>query len=245
MNLEEYQQLQPNVTVDGMIFYTPNTHCAWRAESLYTKEPDTIEWLKSMKPGEVLFDVGANVGIYSIFAAKRGVKVYAFEPESQNYAVLCKNIALNKLKNCVAFPLCLSNNLNVDTLRLSGMMAGGSCHSFGSNQNYRGEEKQWEVTQGAVSLRLQYLAAQLEFPNHVKIDVDGFEHLVLEGANGCIHRIDSILCEMDSRRKEHMDWKDALERAHGFVTDPEQIAKARRADGPFEGIGNIIFRRKA
>lgn len=243
MDLETYEQILPHVTVDGMIFYTPNKHTAWRVETLYTKEVDTIEWLQSMKPGEILFDVGANVGLYSIFAAKRGVKVYAFEPESQNFAVLQKNIVLNKLDNCTAFPICFSNVLGIDTLRLSGLMAGGSCHSFGADVDFHGAEKQFPVQQGSVALRMEYVAAQLEFPDHVKIDVDGFEHLVLDGAREVISRCKSILCEMDSKRREHMEWHDKLE-LMGFQTDPKQIAAAMRSEGTFKGIGNRIYTRK-
>jgi len=149
ISLEEYEQMFPHVAVDGMVFHTPNRHCAWRVETMYTKEPDTIEWLKSMKPGEVLFDVGANVGIYSIFAAKRGVKVYAFEPESQNFAILQKNIWLNKLDNCKAFPICLSDIVKLDTLRLSGAMAGGSCHTFGADLDFHGKHKEFPIVQGS------------------------------------------------------------------------------------------------
>jgi hypothetical protein len=47
---------------------------------------------------------------------------------------------------------------------------------------------------------------------------------------------------MDSNNADHMDWKSHLE-SSGFHTDREQITKARRAEGPFTGIGNIIFYR--
>lgn len=239
MDIETYEQIFPHVVVDNMIFHTPNRHCAWRVETMYTKEPDTIEWLKSMQPGEVLFDVGANIGIYSIFAAKRGVKVYAFEPESQNFAILQKNIVLNKLDNCKAFPICLSDCVKLDTLRLSGMLAGGSCHSFGDDVDFHGDKREFAIKQGSISLPLEQAAAYLEVPQHIKIDVDGFEHLVLNGA-GDVSRFKSILCEMDSKREEHMEWKSHLEWA-GFKTDPEQIKVARRTEGAFTGIGNIIF----
>ena len=239
MDLATYEQIFPHANVDGMLFHTPNQHCAWRVDTMYTKEPDTIEWLKSMQPGEVLFDVGANIGIYSIFAAKRGVKVYAFEPESQNFAILQKNIILNKLDNCKAFPICLSDCTKLDMLRLSGLLAGGSCHSFGADVDFHGTERKFEVQQGSISVRMDYAATFFEWPDHIKIDVDGFEHLVLDGA-GDLSRCKSILCEMDSNRAEHMEWKDHLEWM-GFKTDPEQIKAARRTEGTFAGIGNIIF----
>lgn len=70
-------------------FVTPNEHCEFRVRSFFDKEPDTIEWLAEINPGEVYIDVGANVGMYAIWAAKTtGARVVAFEPESQNFALL-------------------------------------------------------------------------------------------------------------------------------------------------------------
>lgn len=245
MDLKEYEKMFPHAQVDGMLFYTPNSHTKWRVDTLYTKEPDTIEWLKGMKPGEVLYDVGANIGLYSIFAAKRGVRVCAFEPESQNFAVLIKNIAINRLEHCEAYPLCLGERLAIDTLRLSCLTAGGSCHSFGEDMDYHGNEKTFAADQGSVSVSMNdfvYLSKK-PLPDYIKIDVDGFEHYVLSGASDCILNAKSILCEMDSNRKEHVCWSERLCKDHGFHTDEAQIKAARRSEGPFTGIGNIIFYR--
>ena len=61
-------------------YTTPNDVTKWRVDSFHTKEPETIKWLSSICDSDVLFDVGANVGMYSIFAAKIcGASVYAFE----------------------------------------------------------------------------------------------------------------------------------------------------------------------
>ncbi|MDA0225662.1 MAG: FkbM family methyltransferase, partial [Proteobacteria bacterium] len=88
---------EPNMALDHegvrLRYYTPNAQTRWRVESLYTKEPDTIDWLCSMTREDLLFDVGANVGMYTIFAAAtRGTRVLAFEPEAQNYGILNTNI---------------------------------------------------------------------------------------------------------------------------------------------------------
>lgn len=243
MELTEYEKMLPHVQVDGMLFYTPNTHCKWRVDTLYTKEPDTIEWLRQMKRGEVLYDVGANIGQYSIFAAKCGVDVFAFEPESQNYAILCKNIVLNRLHNCVAFPVCLADSPSINTLRLSGLIGGGSCHTYGQDADYHGNSKSFEHVQGSIAIPMDVFmeCGVAKPPDYIKIDVDGLEHLVLNGATEAIQYAKSILCEMDSNRAEHMEWAVKLCNEYGFHTDEQQIGKARRAEGPFTGIGNIIF----
>src|SRR4051812_1691214 len=122
-SLEEYEQLQPHmdysfVVQEGpnpgefykLLFLTPNTQCAWRVKSLDTKEPDTIAWLSRMREGETLWDIGANMGQYALIAAKKGLTVHAFEPESQNFALLARNIGVNSLGNMVtAWPMALSD----------------------------------------------------------------------------------------------------------------------------------------
>ncbi len=72
----------------AILFSCPSRKAHFRARTLLSKEPDTIEWLKGMKDGDVFWDIGANVGVYTLFAAANHVKVYAFEPESRNYSLL-------------------------------------------------------------------------------------------------------------------------------------------------------------
>lgn len=53
----------------------------WRAQTLMTKEPDSLKWIDSMQPGSVFWDIGANVGALTLYAAQRGdLEVWAFEP---------------------------------------------------------------------------------------------------------------------------------------------------------------------
>jgi len=246
MDLSEYERIQPNATVDGLLFNLPNRHCEWRVQTIYTKEPDTVEWIRSMSAGDVFYDVGANIGLYTMLAVKQGLKVFSFEPESQNFAVLIRNLAMNGFSKdqVVAFPFCISDREQVDTLRLSSLVPGGSCHSFASDMNYKREEKKWMYEQGTVGFSMDTLVFELGMPqpHHIKIDVDGFEDKVLKGMERVLDNAKSVLVEMDSANAFHMDWKEALEN-RGFVVDDGQVAKARRTEGAFAGIGNVIFRR--
>lgn len=246
MSLQEYERIIPNVVMDGISFYVPNSHCEWRIKTMYTKEPDTVAWLRKMEKDSVLFDVGANIGLYTLLAWKQGVRVFAFEPEAQNFAVLVRNCAMNGIgkDRVVSYPFCISDGQFIDTLRLSQMVAGGSCHSFASNANFKREEKQWAFEQGSVGFSIDALVfdAGLPQPDYIKIDVDGFEDKVLGGASRTLAGVKSILVEMDSNNAFHMEWKHELE-AEGFCTDESQIIAARRTEGAFTGIGNIIFTR--
>jgi len=250
MNLQEYERIQPNATVDGILFNLPNSHCEWRVKTMYTKEPDTVAWIRSMPAGDIFFDIGANIGLYTMLAWKQGLRVMAFEPEAQNFSVLIRNLAMNRVPKelAVAFPLCISDGETINTLRLSDLRPGGSCHSFGSDMNYKRQEKQWAYEQGSVAFSLDTLVFEcgLPVPNHVKIDVDGFEDKCLKGMSRVLAHpsLKSVLVEMDSANSDHMGWKDGLEKL-GFKTDDAQIAAARRSEGPFAGIGNIIFTRES
>ena len=243
-SIEEYERIQPNAMVDGMLFNIPNRHCQWRVETMYTKEPDTIEWIRSMPAGSVFYDVGANIGLYTVLAAKQGLKTFAFEPEGQNFAVLIRNLAMNNLTNAVAFPFSITDTQSISTLRLQSLQVGGSCHSYGSDLNYKREAKTWAYAQGSCGFSLDELVLQARMPqpDYIKVDVDGFEDKVLAGGVEVLKNVRSVLVEMDSANADHMGWKARLEES-GFRTDEAQISKARRSEGPFTGIGNIIFYR--
>lgn len=241
MELAEFEKIIPNVQAEGLTWITPNTHVAWRINSLLTKEPDTIAWLRAMEPGQVLFDVGANIGQYSLLAAKAGVKVHAFEPEAQNFALLIRNIAINKLsENCIAWPVALSDHISMEVLHLSTLMAGGSCHSYGESLDFHGKEHTFPFQQGSISTTLDHFSAKYGYPEHIKMDVDGFEHKVVQGGNVTVGRAKSVLIEINTAYPEHMDLVQWM-LSQGFVLDDEQVQAARRKEGPFKGVGNMIF----
>jgi len=102
-------------------FRAPTARALWRAETLLTKEPATIGWIDSFDQDEVLWDVGANVGIYSLYAAQvKNVVVLAFEPAAHNFALLCDNIRLNCLDDRVtAYSLALSDHSRLGQLNFA------------------------------------------------------------------------------------------------------------------------------
>jgi precorrin-6B methylase 2 len=80
---------------NGLFFYCPTFTEMWRVETLYTKEPETIAWIDRFLPHSMLWDFGANVGTYTIYAAKKGHSVVAIEPSSREWELLKRNIELN------------------------------------------------------------------------------------------------------------------------------------------------------
>ena len=252
LTLEDYERLDPVATLrrDGheLSFHTPNRVTLWRVQTVLQKEPGTIEWIESFAADDVFVDVGANVGMYSLWAAKyRGARVFAFEPEAQSYAVLCRNIAINALSGrAVAYCLALSDESKLGTLHLTALAAGHSCHSFDESVNFKLEQTQFPFSQGCVAGRLDELVAggAVPTPNHIKIDVDGFEHKVIAGAGAVLGdpACRSILVEINRRLEPHREIIAYLT-GMGFRYSEEEAARAVRTEGLFEGCGNYVFRR--
>lgn len=252
LTLEQYEKLEPNMVVrEGaieVVFSTPNAYTKFRVDTLRSKEPDTIAWIAGFQSNEVLVDIGANVGMYTIWAAKtRGMRVYAFEPESQNYAVLYKNIVLNGVsEQVVAYCLALSDENSFSRLFLSEFHAGGSCHTFGEKLDYRLEHRPSKYSQGCISATLDHLVATgvVPMPNHIKVDVDGLEHKVVNGCRNVLSdpRLKSVLVEINTNLELHRNIIRDME-ALGFHYSPSQVAMALRTEGAFAGVGNHIFQR--
>lgn len=235
------------VTRDGTdqeaLYHVPNEITLGRCQSLFTKEPITIEWIDSMLPGEILFDVGANVGMYTIWAAKKGVKVYAFEPEAENYALLCKNLALNNLDSA-AYCLAIAARHTVDRLYLSTREVGRSCHSFGDAVGPTFEPREGP-SQGSVGMSIDELVKMgLPVPNYIKVDVDGFENKVIVGAQKTLARpeLKSVLIELNPALPQHKNCLDYFLKL-GWFLDPAQVARATRPGGEWKGYAEHLFHK--
>lgn len=250
ITLEEYAALSPRCELSyegaSLIYATPNVRTRWRVETLFDKEPITIQWLSGFRENEVLVDVGANVGMYTVFAAKvRGTRVFAFEPEAQNYALLNRNIRLNDLSRHVsAYCLALSDRSEVSALHLASTDIGASCHSFGEMLGFNHEPFNAVYSQGCVASTLDELVAQgvLPSPDYIKIDVDGFEPKVIAGAMQCLRSgsVRSLLIEVNPALEDHRDMMSLLN-GMGYRHDPEQVAAAARQSGPFAGVAETLF----
>lgn len=252
MTVEQYEALQPRAMIEAagvrMTFSVPSQMALWRVTTIREKEPCTLEWIASFQAGDVLLDCGANVGMYTIWAAAtRGTQVFAFEPEAQNYGLLNRNIQLNKLEALVhAFCLGLSDTSGLSVLHMNDMRVGGSCHAVGEALDFKLQPLRANFVQGCVVSRLDDLIAEgaIPVPTHIKIDVDGFEHKVVEGARRTLRNpaVKSLLIEINPALAEHQGMIETLNDL-GFTYDEGQVAAAARKGGPFQGVAEYIFRR--
>jgi FkbM family methyltransferase len=252
LTLEQYEKLMPSCHVEHegktVSYLTPSSGLKWRVDSLFTKEPCTIDWIAGFRAGEVLVDVGANVGMYTVWAAKtRGVRVFAFEPESQNYGLLNRNLMLNGLGESVrAYCLALSDAAGFSELHLSELDVGGSCHQLGEKIDHNRRPARFRFSQGCVAARLDDLVRDgvVPPPQHIKIDVDGLEPKVIAGAAQVLRAREtrSLLIEVNQNLPDHLQMVRDLNTL-GFRHDAAQVARAERKEGDFKGCAEYVFHR--
>lgn len=212
-----------------------------RINSFFTKEPDTLTWIENMDPGETLFDIGANVGTYSIYAAKKGLRVYSFEPESNNFLALNHNILINNLL-ITAYPIAVGTKKpRFGKIRLSKFEPGSSIHTIDKNHQYKNIPQPCIFEQGVFEMRLVDICSFLNLiPNHVKIDVDSIDGDIILYSKEILPNISSILIEIDSEDPIHIEANNYL-LSIGFSVDSNQIQRSMRIGGPNNGVGNRIY----
>jgi FkbM family methyltransferase len=230
-----------------IFMYTPFPYLTWRASSLLTKERDTIAWIDSFDNGSVFWDVGANVGVYSLYAAaKRRAVVLAFEPAAPNFYVLTHNVWLNKLYDLIAtYCVALSGGTGLGTLNLSSEKIGAALHQFGE----AGERSPYaeEALRPAMHAALGFTVDDFiqlfnpPFPRHLKIDVDGRERAILSGAATTLRdsRLETVLIELSVTNKEDEAAVDILHEAGFRLASQGDIQT-----GGGHQVVNKLFKRK-
>lgn len=170
-----------------IILSTPNSLNEFRASSFSVKEPETLEWIDQIPSGSVVWDIGANVGLYSCYAAKkRGCRVFSFEPSIFNLELLARNIFNNQLQDLITIvPLPLSESLSVNKLNMSSTEWGGALSTFGYDFGHDGEKmnKVFEFSTIGISMVDAVKLLNIPQPDYIKLDVDGIEHLILKGGD--------------------------------------------------------------
>jgi FkbM family methyltransferase len=208
----------------------PSAEAMARWSGQMSPEPETLVWISGMSPGEVFFDIGANVGRFSITAACRGLRVFSFEPQAQQYAEMCRTVLANRL-DVTAYCVALSSGLAVGKIT-----PGRSAATFNASEAGK--------YQGALSWPLDTFVERLGiWPDHIKLDVDGNEPDIIAGGRATIAQAKSILIEIDPGAPGHGAIIDTMA-GLGFGFDPRQVEACREPAGTkFAGMANHIFRK--
>lgn len=144
-----------------------------------------------LAPGAVAVDIGAHVGVVSVYLARRyGARVLAFEPQPDNYQRLLRNIAVNGVGHLVT-----PHNLAIT----------GDGRPVGLGGGHNGNSGGWSIYEHAVALPGAQASATLAevFAQHklervdlLKIDCEGAEYEILQAAGPLLGRVDRLVMEL-------------------------------------------------
>jgi FkbM family methyltransferase len=218
-----------------VVFFAPTVLLRARAASMLTKEPDTIAWLDTLTAGDLLWDIGANVGSFTLYAAvARRCRVLAFEPSAANFYVLTRNIQLNAAEAmATAYCVALSGVTSLGVLNLDSAEPGAAMSQFGRP----GETSRYSVnatpaSHGMVGYTVDDFITGFDapVPSHLKIDVDGLEWPILQGARATLSnpRVRALMVELSLTRT------DESEQAVGFL---RQCGLRLASRGDAQGAG--------
>ena len=196
-------------------FFVPNQLLEWRVDTYFSKEPETLEWIDSFqeKDNLIFWDIGANIGLYSIYNSLKHPKstTIAFEPSSSNLRVLTRNISINNLeKNIKVVSIPLTNKEHIfQEMKEGQFIEGGALNSFGERFDFEGKEFIPNMKYNLLGTTINYFLENsiLDIPDYIKIDVDGIEHLILEGGDKFLNdkKVKSLLIEVNENFKEQYD----------------------------------------
>ena len=190
-------------------FFIPNRLTEHRVNTFEQFESEGIKWISKFDEDSIFWDIGSNIGLYSIYASclKNKIDVVAFEPAPLNYSILSRNISINRLSEKIKiFQLALSNKANEFlTMTESEFIEGKAKHSvFGSK--FIANENKYKI----FSTNIDYLIQNkfLKKPNYLKIDIDGNEKEVLE--NGILifdgSSLKSVSIEINELEKDNTEY---------------------------------------
>jgi FkbM family methyltransferase len=163
-------------------------------------EPEETELVKKLiKPGDVFVDVGANLGYYSLIAARVGAsRVYAFEAQPSTYELLGKNVIINWMTKFITYEhlAVYSHTAELDFFVRNNYPGNSSVGTTPPDQLQKWFDTTTPVKVHAVSLD-DYFADKPGKLDVIKVDVEGAEPAVFEGARRTLvrNRDVKILCE--------------------------------------------------
>ncbi len=238
----------------GYQLLTSNSLERYRAETFLSKEPETVAWIDTLfADGQVFFDIGANVGIYAIYAALRypDSQLYAFEPYLKNINHLVANARLNGVKNLVPLYMGLSDGNGVEKLYVKDERFGASGSQIGSNVDEHGKAYEVLDEEFVPVMTVDSFVATMNVavPDHIKIDVDGIESRIIRGMTHTLAqpRVKSVLVEVNLDAADFNELRQIFIAA-GFRDDHElnrlpNHSRNRRKGTASEKAENIIFTR--
>jgi len=196
-------------------------------------ERPLVDWLKhTLRPDDVFWDVGANIGAITLAAAPLCRKVVAFEPDPRSNVRLSQNVAVNRLAHVEIVEGALGVEAGVAPLYQSGVRNSGMTSLIAGRSDAVGQTNVPVLRADDLIARRPELA-----PTIMKLDVEGAEHLVLGGATNLLRsgRLRAIVFEdgrdANARPANHEVVERLLEA--GYRIEPFASSDTRAADNMY------------
>jgi FkbM family methyltransferase len=197
-----------NLTLkSGLQFKLATNETSAVAKKIFWHTPDQYEYTlifeKLAKKCTAFADIGANIGYYSLLAARANpsMKVYAFEPAAGPFHFLKKNVAINRLENQIEiFAIALSNTAG--SIEFQEIQSTGKTRSRynlgGAGKILKDSDSRSNIIPILVPAETMdvFFEKRSPLPDLIKMDTEGTENMILDGAQKIIHaRKPIIICE--------------------------------------------------
>ena len=234
-----------NIRGTEVKYFTNNKRLLWIAVGLEYIEPELLDWIDTIEEDRVFYDIGASNGPFSIYAAMKGLKVIAIEPEAQNFALLEMNHYLNS--NVIKYPV-ISLNIAISSKAELGKLF---CEKYEGGMHCKILDKPLKVLQREKfePAHCQYVIKntldniihkyKLPCPEYLKIDVDGSELELLKGAKRTLEdeNVRSIFIEISNPDFEGKKIVEYVSLKGFGIKEMKQVQH-------YEGLYNFIFTRQ-
>lgn len=231
-----------------MRFSVSNPRLRVWAERFDEIEPELLDTIDAIPENTVFYDAGASIGLFSLYAAiKRRARIVAIEPEAQNFATMELNHFLNRASLSMPFEalnVALSDNLGVGRIYTRVYGAGEHVKILDASET-RDTKEQFEAAhvQSVLKMPLDHLIDSfgLPYPQFLKIDVDGAELAMLQGAPKTLQspQLSTVFIELYESTTER---ERGILEANGF-TLAQKFPVVRLRGGHYDGLYNCIYRR--
>ena len=232
VNVPDFSSITNNPTI---WFRTGHGRLFWRATETPSLDLDTNTWIKTFNQNDVFYDVGANIGLYSIMAAKfLSANVYAVEIDLMNTRMLYENIYMNKCHDKVTIlPFGLDSSSHQEKLFLKTMSYGDALHNLRQPNAMVIDPGEIQVNVPVFRLDDVIKILGLPSPTKLKIDVDGVDLDVLKGSTDALKTVTSIVIEYMPDSETRNEIHNFLS-SNGFTFDFDSIGE--RTWGTVDGF---------
>tara|TARA_B100000575_G_scaffold294297_1_gene309335 strand:- start:7736 stop:8635 length:900 start_codon:yes stop_codon:yes gene_type:complete len=228
--------------------YTPNAMCKMRADTFSSKEPEILSWIDKHGGDHSFWDIGSNIGLYSIYyGLTQSGRVVSFEPSVFNLKQLAKNISLNGLSEKIDLnPIPLSDSTGYAEFAVSSLEEGSAQNAFGVDYGFDGNDLNRQVNYSILGMSGDEIikSGYIEkVPKMIKLDVDGIEHLILEGMKEILlsENCYSVFVEVNDDFQEQSSQVEKILTQSGFELSEKTHAELHDRSTKYSKTFNQIW----